>query len=79
MTMKSATYVLAALVVLSLFSSTASAQGTIAGVAKDGLGAVMAGVKVEAASAALIERSRTVTTNSEGRYSTSMSGRARTP
>ena len=69
MTMKSATYVLAALVVLSLFSSKASAQSTIAGVAKDTSGAVMSGVKVEAASEALIERSRTVTTNSEGRYS----------
>jgi hypothetical protein len=45
MTMKSATYVLAAVVVLSLFSSTASAQSTIAGVAKDSSGAVMSGVK----------------------------------
>ena len=69
MTTKSAAYVLAALVILSLFSSTASAQSTIAGVAKDSSGAVMSGVKVEAASEALIERSRTVTTNSEGRYS----------
>src|ERR1700724_809803 len=68
MTMKSATYVLAALVVLFLFSSTASAQSTISGIARDSSGAVMSGVKVEAASEALIERSRTVTTNGEGRY-----------
>src|ERR1700675_4718107 len=69
MTMKSAIYVLAASVILSLFAPVASAQSTIAGVAKDSSGAVMAGVKVEAASDALIERSRTVTTNGEGRYS----------
>ena len=68
MTMKSAISVLAALLILSLFSSTASAQSTISGIAKDSSGAVMAGVKVEAASEALIERSRTVTTNGEGRY-----------
>jgi len=53
---------------LLLLSSTASAQSTISGLAKDSSGAVMAGVKVEAASEALIERSRTVTTNGEGRY-----------
>lgn len=68
MTIKSATYLLAAPVILSLFSSTASAQSTISGVAKDSSGAVMSGVRVEAASEALIERSRTVTTNGEGRY-----------
>src|SRR5579864_173059 len=52
----------------SLLSPTASAQSTISGLAKDSSGAVMAGVKVEAASEALIERSRIVTTNGEGRY-----------
>src|ERR1700720_2911941 len=51
-----------------LFSSTASAQSTISGQVKDSSGAVMAGVTVEASSPALIERSRIVTTNSEGRY-----------
>jgi len=35
---------------------------------KDTSGAVIAGATVEAASDALIERSRVVTTNSEGRY-----------
>ena len=68
MTIESATYLLAAFVILSLFSSTASAQSTISGLAKDSSGAVMSGVRVEAASEALIERSRTVTTNGEGRY-----------
>ena len=68
MTMKSAISVLAALLILSLFASTASAQSTTSGIAKDSSGAVMADVKVEAASEALIERSRTVTTNGEGRY-----------
>jgi hypothetical protein len=51
-----------------LLSSTASAQSTLSGQVKDSSGAVMAGVTVEAASEALIERSRTVTTNGEGRY-----------
>jgi len=51
-----------------LFASIAAAQSTISGQAKDSSGAVMAGVTVEAASPALIERSRTVTTNGEGRY-----------
>src|SRR5689334_25287977 len=64
---KSAPCVLASFLFL-LFSSTASAQSTISGLARDSSGAVMAGVKVEAASEALIERSRTVTTNGEGRY-----------
>jgi hypothetical protein len=63
---KPALYVVAGF--LFLLSSTASAQSTISGLAKDSSGAVMAGVKVEAASEALIERSRTVTTNGEGRY-----------
>src|SRR5229473_3010736 len=64
---KFAAYVLVGCL-LFLFASTASAQSTISGIAKDSSGAVMAGVKVEAASEALIERSRTVTTNGEGRY-----------
>src|SRR4030081_2491609 len=64
---KSTAYVLASFLFF-LFSPAASAQSTISGVAKDSSGAVMAGVKVEAASEALIERSRSVTTNGEGRY-----------
>jgi len=66
--MMSATYALAALAVLILFSPPAAAQSTISGTVKDSSGAVMAGVRVDAASEALIEKSRAVTTNGEGRY-----------
>jgi len=44
------------------------AQSTIAGVATDPTGAVLPGVTVEAASPALIEKVRSVITNSDGRY-----------
>ncbi|HYL37583.1 MAG TPA: TonB-dependent receptor [Bryobacteraceae bacterium] len=52
----------------TLVSTTANAQSTISGQVRDSSGAVMAGVKVGAASPSLIEGSRTVTTNGEGRY-----------
>src|SRR5262245_51310680 len=45
------------------------AQSTIAGVVKDASGAVLPGVTVEASSPALIEKTRTAATDSEGRYS----------
>ena len=61
-------HVFACLVFLAVLESSASAQSTISGVVRDTSGAVMAGVKVEAASEALIERSRTETTNENGRY-----------
>src|SRR5258705_11136318 len=55
-----------------LLSPAASAQqGTasgIAGVVKDTSGAVLPGVTVEASSPALIEKVRSVVTDSEGRY-----------
>src|SRR5438132_12132642 len=56
------------LAMVALFASLASAQSTISGQVRDSSGAVMAGVKVEAASEALIERSRAETTNENGRY-----------
>src|SRR5438128_8605455 len=56
------------LIVLLVLESPASAQSTISGVVRDTSGAVMAGVRVEAASEALIERSRTDSTNEYGRY-----------
>lgn len=56
---------LAALVALP---SLAHAQSAIAGVARDTSGAVLPGVTVEAASPALIEKTRSVTTDGEGRY-----------
>ena len=57
--------VLACLVALP---SLAHAQSAIAGVVRDTSGAVLPGVTVEAASPALIEKTRAVTTDGEGRY-----------
>jgi hypothetical protein len=51
-----------------LVPTTASAQVAIAGVVKDGTGAVLPGVTVEASSPALIEKTRTVVTDSAGQY-----------
>src|SRR5262249_37024197 len=51
-------------------AASASAQGTsaIAGVVRDTSGAVLPGVTIEASSQALIEKVRTVVTDSEGQY-----------
>src|SRR5215471_19019735 len=49
------------------FAQQAAASG-IAGVVKDASGAVLPGVTVEAASPSLIEKSKTVVTDGEGRY-----------
>src|SRR5438067_2146523 len=61
------------LVLVSAFflASLASAQqgSGIAGVVRDSSGLALPGVSVEAASPALIEKSRTVQTDGEGRYS----------
>src|SRR5919204_213942 len=65
---RSAVCCFAVLPIVVVFASLASAQSTISGQVRDSSGAVMAGVKVEAASEALIERSRTETTNENGRY-----------
>jgi len=46
----------------------ASAQVAIAGVVKDGTGAVLPGVTVEASSPALIEKTRTVVSDNAGQY-----------
>jgi hypothetical protein len=58
------------LVVLILLPIPAFAQSNsnIAGVVKDSSGAVLPGVTVEAASPSLIEKVRTVVTDSEGQY-----------
>src|SRR6187549_3909814 len=48
--------------------AVAHAQLAIAGVVKDGSGAVLPGVTVEASSPALIEKSRTVITDGAGQY-----------
>ena len=59
--------VVASVLVLPVVGSAQQASG-IAGVVRDSTGAVLPGVTVEAASPALIEKSRTATTDSEGRY-----------
>jgi hypothetical protein len=46
----------------------AQSTGNIAGLITDATGAILPGVTVEAASPALIERTRTVTTDGQGRY-----------
>jgi len=51
-----------------VFPSSASAQASITGVAKDASGAVLPGVTVEASSPDLIEKARTATTDDGGRY-----------
>src|SRR6266508_1479837 len=55
--------------VLALPSAARAQQGSgIAGVVRDSSGGVLPGVTVEAASPALIERVRTVATDTEGRF-----------
>jgi hypothetical protein len=49
-------------------AQSASTAGSIAGVVKDTTGAVLPGVTVEAASPALIEKVRSVVTDTEGQY-----------
>src|SRR4051812_4925956 len=51
-----------------LLPSLASAQGTLTGTVKDQSGAALPGVTVEAASPALIEKTRTAVTDSAGLY-----------
>src|SRR5947208_850652 len=51
-----------------LLPAAALAQSGITGLVKDTSGAVMPGVTVEASSPALIERTRSVVTDTQGRY-----------
>jgi hypothetical protein len=51
-----------------MWPSAAHAQSAIAGVARDASGAVLPGVTVEVASDALIEKTRSVTTDGQGQY-----------
>src|SRR5262245_52610929 len=51
-----------------LLPATARAQASISGLVQDSTGAVMPGVTVESSSPALIERARSVVTDSNGRY-----------
>src|ERR1700675_904499 len=60
--------VVAALACLVLLPTAAHAQSAIGGTVKDTSGAVMPGVTVEASSDVLIEKTRTVVTDSQGNY-----------
>ena len=61
-------YAVAALACLVTLPAVAHAQSAIVGVAKDTSGAVLPGVTVEAASDALIEKTRAVVTDGSGQY-----------
>jgi len=56
------------ILLISSVPATAFAQASIAGVVKDSSGAVLPGVTVEAASAALIEKVRAVVSDGTGQY-----------
>src|SRR5437773_2903160 len=58
----------AAMLVALLLPAAASAQSSIVGLVRDTSGAVIPGVSVEASSPALIEKTREVVTDSQGRY-----------
>jgi hypothetical protein len=60
--------ILSSIACLVLIPTAAFAQASIAGVVKDTSGAVLPGVTVEAASSALIERTRSVVTDGTGQY-----------
>src|SRR3977135_3512075 len=53
---------------LLLFATPLFAQPAVAGTVRDASGAILPGVNVEAASPALIEKSRTVVTDGTGQY-----------
>ncbi len=57
-----------AAIAMLLLPSLLTAQSTISGVVTDPSGSVVPGVTVEASSPALIEKSRVVTTDGQGRY-----------
>src|SRR6476646_2587271 len=66
--MKAVWKMLAILTLAALVPSAAFAQTTLAGTVKDASGAVLPGVTVEAASPALIEKTRTAVSDSTGPY-----------
>jgi hypothetical protein len=66
--MRSIVKVLTVLVWAALVPSAVYAQVTLAGTVKDASGAVLPGVTVEASSPALIEKSRSATTDATGQY-----------
>jgi hypothetical protein len=66
--MRGLKYVLLVLAGAVLLPSVAAAQGTLTGTIRDGSGAVLPGVTVEAASPALTEKVRTVVSDGAGQY-----------
>src|ERR1700712_4365771 len=60
--------ILTAAVTLILLPGAATAQSAITGLVRDSSGAVLPGVTVEASSPALIEKVRTVVSDTQGRY-----------
>ena len=66
--MRIRTSLLIAALATVLAPSVVHARSTIAGVVMDPSGAVLPGIIVEAASPVLIEKTRSVVTNGEGRY-----------
>ena len=68
MTIQKICVLFAAGIAMTVLPSLLKAQSTISGAVTDSSGAVIPGVQVEAASPALIERSRAVVTDGQGRY-----------
>src|SRR5262245_45371485 len=67
-TLRLALGAIATTVLLLPGAAWAQSTGNIAGLVTDATGAILPGVSVETSSPALIERTRTVTTDSQGRY-----------
>src|SRR5262245_44551052 len=65
---RTAAAMLMALVLVLVSSTAASAQSSIAGVVRDGSGAPLPGVTVEASSPVLLEKTRTSLTDSSGQF-----------
>lgn len=55
-------------IAIAMLPSISSAQSSIAGTVKDASGAVVAGAKVQVSSEAIIEGTKSATTNGDGRY-----------
>ena len=66
--LKSLCTVLMSVAALALFASAVQAQSAIGGTVKDSSGAVLPGVTVEVASPVLIEKTKSVSTDGEGKY-----------
>ena len=70
--MRAVVRALTAVLLFALVPGVAYAQATLSGVVRDSSGAVLPGATVEASSPALIEKARTVATDSTGRIGLSI-------